>query len=265
MNPLALRLAAELGGALLAGPGPGLELLAIERIQAHGLPQVLVASAHAPDLLEPLAAIASAQEAGLGLNLVAVLVLPGTSPGAAFSYHRRRLGALLCALDAGLPWLGGRPMMAKRLPGRVRAATPLDLPKASLAPLEKADLKAFLPDWGKARRRAVFRRPEWTAVGGGFEAPLWPGVEPPAGGEVLAAPLVLPTATPVGEALRASLRAATGLPVPLLPCPGDPGLLHALGTLGPAALPFRGPESAWREAFARLAALPAPPHFCARC
>ena len=40
-------LAAELGGTLLSGPAPGLELLAIERIQAHGLPQILVAAGRA--------------------------------------------------------------------------------------------------------------------------------------------------------------------------------------------------------------------------
>ncbi|MFN8011862.1 MAG: hypothetical protein U0P81_10720 [Holophagaceae bacterium] len=265
MNPLALRLAAELGGSLLSGPGPSLDLLAIERVKAHGLPQVLVASAHAPDLLEPLAAIASAQEAGLDLNLVAVLVLPGTVPEAAFRHHRRRLGALSCALDAGLAWLGGRPMLAKRLPGRIRAARPVALPKAPLAPLEKAELKAFLPDWDKARRQAVFRQPPWAAVADGLETLLWPGVEPPEGAELLVAPLVLPTATPLAEALRISLRAALGQAVPCLPLPGDPTLLHALRGLGPEVAAFRGPEAAWRQAFERIAALPAPPHFCARC
>lgn len=265
MNPLALRLAAELGGSLLSGPGSGLDLLALERVKAHGLPQVLVASAHAPDLLEPLAAIVSAQEAGLDLNLVAVLLLPDTRPEAAFRHHRRRLGALTCALDAGLPWLEGRPMLAKRLPGRIRAARPLELPKAPLAPLEKAELKAFLPGWDKARRKEVFRQPGWKAVAEGFEADLWPGVEPPEGVEVRVAPLALPTATPVTEALRASLRTALGLPVPCLPLPGDPTLLHALRDLGPEVAAFRGPEAAWRQAFTRIAALPAPPHFCARC
>ncbi len=265
VNPLALRLAAELGGSLLTGPGPGLDLLAIERMKAHGLPQVLVASTHAPDLLEPLAAIAAAQEAGLGLNLVAVLLLPGAIPEAAFHHHRRRLGALICALDAGLPWLDGRPMLAKRLPGRIRAARPLELPKAPLAPLEKAELKAFLPDWDKARRKEVFRQPEWTAVGGGFESFLWPGLEAPAGAEILVGPLALSSATPVSEALRASLRAALGRPVPCLPLPGDPTLLHALKDLSPDVAAFRGPEAAWRQAFERIAALPAPPHFCARC
>jgi hypothetical protein len=265
VNPLALSLAAELGGSLLSGPSPGLDLLAIERIRAHGLPQVLVAARHAQDLLEPLAAIAAAQEEGLALNLVAVLALPGTTLDAAFRCHRRRLGALLCALDAGLPWLEGRPMLPKRLPGRVRAARPLGLRKAPLAPLEKAELEAFLPDWDKARRREVFRTPAWRECADGVEADLWPGVEVPEGAEVTTQPMILPTAGPVMEALRGALRCAVGGPVPLLPSPGDPAQLHALAALHPGAAPFRGPEAAWRLAFARLAALPAPPHFCARC
>ncbi len=265
MNPLALRLAAELGGVLLGGPSPSLDLLAIERVKAHGLPQVLVASAHAPDLLEPLAAIAAAQEAGLGLNLVAALVLPGTDPAAALSHHRRRLGALVCALDADLPWLGGRPMLAKRLPGRIWAPQPVKRPMAPLAPLEKAELKAFLPDWDKTRRREAFRLPPWQEEAGGYAADLWPGVEPPPGVEVRVPPVVLPSVTPLMEVLRASLRAGTGGPVPLLPLPGDPTLLHALRALTPETAAFRGPETAWRRAFEQLAELPAPPHFCARC
>lgn len=265
VNPLALRLAADLGGSLLAGPSPGLDLLAIERVKAHGLPQVLVASTHAPDLLEALAAIATVQEAGLDLNLVGVLALPGTDLEPAFRFHRRRLGALLCALDAGLPWLEGRPMLPKRLPGRIRAARPLELGKAPLAPLEKAELKTFLPAWDKARRREVFRVPAWREGAGGFVADLWPGVDVPEGAEVITPPRVLPTAGPVMASLRSALRAATGGPVPLLPSPGDPALLHALGALHPEAAPFRGPEAAWRLALARLAALPAPAHFCARC
>ena len=62
-----------------------------------------------------------------------------------------------------------------------------------------------------------------------------------------------------------SLRAALGRPVPYLPLPRDPTLLHALKDLSPDVAAFRGPEAAWRQAFERIAALPAPPHFCARC
>ena len=103
------------------------------------------------------------------------------------------------------------------------------------------------------------------AVEGGFESDLWTDVEIPEGASLLARPLSLPTATPVMEVLRLALRTATGLPVPFLPMPGDPALLHALRSLSPAIAAFRGPEAAWRAAFERLAALPAPPHFCARC
>jgi hypothetical protein len=56
-----------------------------------------------------------------------------------------------------------------------------------------------------------------------------------------------------------------GVPVPFLPQPGDARLLHALRLLRVEALAYRGPEAAWRQAFRNLAALPAPPHFCARC
>lgn len=265
MNPLALRLAAELGGTLLSGPAPGLELLAIERVLAHGLPQILVAAGHAGDLLEPLAAIAAVQERGIAVNLMAVLPLPGTDLEAAFHCHRRRLGALLCALDAGLPWLEDRPMLAKRLPGRLWSSRPLELAKAPWSPLEKAELKAFLPAWDKARRRSAFRLPAWVATGDGFEVDLWPGVEAPPGAELRVRPLILPTATPVVDELRSALRAATGQAIPLLPMPGDPSRLHALRMLCPHAAAFRGPEHGWRLAFEKLAALPAPPHFCARC
>jgi hypothetical protein len=265
MNPMALRLAAELGGTLLAGPAEGLELLAIERIRAHGLPQVLVAARHAGDLLEPLAAIAAAHAEGLDLNLVALLALPGTDLPAALRHHRRRLGALLCVLDAGLPWLDGKPMLPKRLPGRIRVPQPHALGKAPLSPLEKAELKAFLPDWPKARRRGAFRRAPWREAEGGFETELWPGVVVPPGAQILVQPLQVPTATPVVESLRQALRAAMGRPIPFLPLPGDPALLHALGLLSPAIGAFRGPESAWRLAFGKLAGLPAPAHFCARC
>jgi hypothetical protein len=265
MNPLALRLAAELGGTLLAGPAPGLELLAVERLAAHGLPQVLVAARHAGDLDAALAAAAAVQADGLALNIVAVLPLPATDLDRALAHHRRRLGALLCALDAGLPWLDDRPMLPKRLPGTVFAAAPMELAKAPLSPLEKAELKAFLPAWDKARRRAVFRRPPWRETEGGSVADLWPGVPVPAGATVRVAPLELPTAAPVVDALRAALRLSMGVPVPFLPQPGDARLLHALRLLRVEALAYRGPEAAWRQAFRNLAALPAPPHFCARC
>jgi hypothetical protein len=265
MNPFALRLAAELGGSLLSGPVPALELLVMERIQAHGLPQVLVAARHAGDLDAALAAATQVQNEGLGLNLIALLPLPSTDLAQALRHHRRRLGALVCALDAGLPWLENKPMLPKRLPGLLAAAKPLDLEKAPLSPLEKAELKAFLPHWDRARRRATFRRPDWRRDGDGFCTALWPGVQVPPGATVTVPPLELPTAAPVVDALRAALRGSLGVPVPFLPMSSDPSLLHALRLLRTDTLAFRGPEAAWCLALRNLAALPAPMHFCARC
>jgi len=265
MNPLALRLAAELGGTLLSGPAPGLALLAVERIAAHGLPQVLIAARHAGDLDAPLAAATTVQADGLALNIVAILPLPDTDAARALAHHRRRLGALLCALDAGLPWLDDRPMLPKRLPGILYATEAPELGKAPLSPLEKAELKAFLPHWDKHQRRSVFRRPPWLETEGGFQADLWPGVPVPPGATLRVPPLELPTATPTVDALRAALRMSMGVPVPFLPLPGDPSLLQALRLLRADTLAFHGPEAAWCQAFRNLAALPAPPHFCARC
>ena len=119
--------------------------------------------------------------------------------------------------------------------------------------------------WDKATRREVFRRGPWREVEGGFETGLWPGVPFPTSAELRVAPLELPTAKALMEVLRTSLRNASGQPIPLLPLPGDPTNLHALAQLTPAIAAFRGPEQAWRLAYEKLAELPAPPHFCARC
>jgi hypothetical protein len=268
MNPAALQLAAELGGTLLSGTAGS--LLLVERIQGHGLPQVLVLGRGAADLLEPLEAAERAQVAGLQLNLLALVPLPGCALAAALDLHRRRIGALVAALDAGLPWLDGKPMLARRLPGRIFRTLPMPLAKAPLGPLEKGELKAFLADWEKDRRKMVFRRPEWReapdhAEHGGFETELWPGVPLPEGAELRVPPLELPCATALADALRAALRAATGLPVPILPLPGDPSALHALRQLTLEIAAFRGPARAWELALAGLSRLPGPPHFCARC
>ena len=268
MNPAALQLAAELGGTLLSGTAGS--LLLVERIQGHGLPQVLVLGRGAADLLEPLEAAERAQAQGLALNLLALVPLPGCDLAAALDLHRRRIGALVAALDAGLPWLGGKPMLARRLPGRIFRAAPVPLAKAPLGPLEKSELKAFLADWEKDRRKMIFRRPEWReapdhAEHGGFETDLWPGVPLPDGAELRVPPLELPGATPLTEALRSALRTATGLSVPLLPMPADPSALHALRQLTAEIAVFRGPLRAWELALAGLARLPGPPHFCARC
>ena len=272
LNQAALQLAAELGGTLLSG-GAGVMaggLLLVERIKGHGLPQVAVLGRGAADLLEPLEAAERLQSGNLEFNLLALVPLPGCDLAATLGLHRRRIGALVAALDAGLPWLGGRPMLARRLPGRILRATPVPLAKAPMGPLEKGELKLLLADWEKDRRKMVFRRPEWReapdhAEHGGFETELWPGVPLPEGASLLCSPLELPIATPLMDVLRSSLRAATGMAVPFLPLPADPSPLLALRSLTPEIAAFRGPLQAWELALAGLARLPSPPHFCARC
>ncbi len=267
LNPAALQLAAELGGTLLRAEGGS--LLLVERIRAHGLPHVAVLGRDAADLHAPLAAAARAQARGVELNLLALLPLPGCDLAAALASNQRRLGALVAALDAGLPWLSDQPMLVRRLPGRVFRTAPVPLPKAPMGPLEKAELKLLLANWGSDQRKRVFRRPEWQEVptldGCGFEADLWPGVPVPEGAELRVAPLELPCATPLTDVLRGALRAATGCPVPFLPLPSDPAPLHALRQLTLEIAAFRGPIIAWEGALTGLAALPGPAHFCARC
>jgi hypothetical protein len=272
MHPAAFQLTAELGGTLLSGAAGGMEggLLLVERIKGHGLPQVAVLGRGAAEVLEPLEAAERVQAEGLEVNLLALVPLPGCDLAVALTLHRRRIGALVAALDVGLPWLGGKPMLARRLPGRIRRATPVPLAKAPMGPLEKGELKAFLADWEKDRRKMIFRRPEWREAPdheehGGFETDLWSGVPLPDGAELRVPPLVLPSATPLAEVLRAALRTATGMPVPILPMPEDPSTLHALHLLTPEIAAFRGPVRAWELALAGLSRLPGPPHFCARC
>ena len=263
MNPAALQLAAELGGTLLQGTGGG--LLLVERIQRHALPQVLVLGRTAADLHEPLAAAERLQAQGLQLNLLALLPLPECDLAAALALHSRRLGALVAALDAGLPWLDGKPMLVRRIPGRLFSTAPVPLAKAPMGPLEKGELKAFLADWDKDRRKQVFRRPEWRACEGGFEADFWPGVPLPEEARLCVPPLELPCATPLTEVLRAALRTATGQTVPILPLPADPAPLQALHQLTSEIAAFHGPVRAWELALLGLSRLPGPPHFCARC
>jgi hypothetical protein len=272
MNPAALQLAAELGGTLLSGVAGGMDggLLLVERVKGHGLPQVAVLGRGTADLLEALEAAERVQAGGVELNLLALMPLPSCDLAAVLDLHRRRLGALVAALDAGLPWLNGKPMLARRLPGRIFREMPVPLAKAPLGPLEKDELKAFLADWEKDRRKMTFRRPEWReapdhAEHGGFETDLWPGVPLPEGAELRVPPLELPCATPLTDALRAALRTAMGTPVPILPLPADPSALHALRILTPEIAAFRGPARAWELALTGLSRLPGPPHFCARC
>jgi len=269
MNPAALQLAAELGGTLLSGAtgGTGSGLLLVERLKGHALPQVAVLGRSAADLLTALEAAEQIQAEGVELNLLALVPLPGCDLVASLELHRRRIGALVAALDASLPWLGGKPMLVRRLAGRIHRSAPVPLDKAPMGPLEKGELKAFLADWDKDRRKMVFRRPEWRESPDqvGFETDLWPGVLLPDGAELLVPPLELPFATPLTDALRAALRTATGASVPFLPLPADPAPLHALRLLTPEIAAFRGPVRAWELALTGLSRLPGPPHFCARC
>lgn len=260
MDMAALHLAADLGGTVLSGEGGALVL--VERQRRHGLPVLLVLGTRTQHLLEALEAW---ETCDAFLNLCALLPAPDTDLCAALGFHRRRIGSLLAVLDASLPWLDDRPMLTKRMPGRIFMVSPKKLGKAPLSPLENDELKTFLPAWDKDQRREAFRRGLWTEVKDGFETDLWPGVALPNRAELRVPPLELPTATPLMEALRSSLRAALGRPVPLLPLPADPSNLHALAQLTPNIAAFHGPVKAWRMAYEKLADLPAPPHFCARC
>lgn len=247
MSLEALRLAAELGGARLAGEGGALVL--VERSRGHGLPCVAVLGREPAHLREALQAWEGSKAP---LNFTGILPLPDTRLAAALAFHRRRIGALTAALDASLPWLAGKPMLAKRLPGLLAADAALD--PAPMGPLERADLRDFFG--GEDQIEPLFIRPARL---------LWPEVAVPEGAELRVPPLRLAVGTPLMDGLRDALRRAFNGPVPLLPLPEDPSGLHALRVLTPEIAAFRGPAAAWDRAFQRLAALPAPPHFCARC
>lgn len=258
-----LQMAERLGGTLLQAAGAA-PLVIAERVARHGAPQVLVLAA-TPAALEPvLAAAFDLQAQGLDLNVVGV-VDPGPGLETALHLHQRRLGSLLCALQAAPAWGGGRPLLAKRLPGRIRAAQPAPLAPARLSPLERGQLREHDSAWTPGRLQSVFVQPPWEPAGGAWTARWWPGVELPAQAEVLLPPLELPAATPLSEALRGALRSTSGQPVPFLPVDGDPSRLHALGRLVAEAQAFDGGVEAWSGALLNLAQLPAPPHFCARC
>ena len=245
----ALRLAAELGGARLSGPGGPLVL--VERVRAHGLPALAVLGREPEHLREAL----KAWDNGTApINLIAILPLPETDLLEALTAQRRRIGAVTAALDASLPWLDGKPMLAKRLPGRVTEDAKLE--PVPLGPLEAEELRTFLEGWDEARVRATFT-PSATL--------LWPDASLPAGARLLVPPLRLGVGSALLDALRDALRRALNQPIPLLPLPEDPSGLHALRVLSKHAAAFRGPSTAWAFAFQSLAALPAPPHFCARC
>lgn len=238
-----LRLAAQWQGALLTGEGGA--LLLVERVREHRDPR-LALLAPAPEALAP--ALEAWAATDVPLTLVGLVPLPGVDLGRALRREARRIGALVGALDLGQPPLGEAPHLVRRLPGR------LDPPPSGLAPLPLTSLQAF------ELRRYLGELPAW-ALGDD----LWWEGPAPAGCRLLAAPLELPTATPLTEALRGALRATAGGPVDFLPQPGDPGPLHALRELTPAATAFHAGVAGWGEALRRLAVLPAPAHFCGRC
>lgn len=258
-----LQLVERLGGTLLQAAG-AVPLVIAERLARHGAPQVLVLGSGPAGLAPVLAAAGALQAQGLDLNVIGV-VDPGPGLETVLRLHQRRFGALLCALQAAPPWSGGRPLLAKRLPGRIRTTHPLPLAPARLSPLERGQLQEHDPAWTSARLQATFVQPPWEPAGTGWSTRWWPGIELPPGAEVLLPPLELPAATPLSEALRSALRSAWGLPVPFLPVDGDPSRLHALGHLATEVQAFDGGAEAWSSALLELARLPAPPHFCARC
>ncbi|HET6330093.1 MAG TPA: hypothetical protein VFF76_04825 [Holophagaceae bacterium] len=249
MNADALRLAAELGGTRLSGPGGPLVL--VERIRAHGLPALAVLGREPEHFRDALDAW---DRSDAPINLAAIVSLPGTDLAGALAAQRRRIGAVTAALDASLPWLENKPMLAKRLPGRV--AREVRLEPAQLGPLETAELRAFLDGWDEAGFRETFIS---------SASLLWPDTAPPAPERILVPPLRLAVGGPLLDALRDALRRALNRPIPLLPLPEDPSGLHALRLLSEHVAAFRGPATAWELALRSIATLPAPPHFCARC
>ena len=258
-----LQLAERIGGTLLQAPG-AVPLVVAERIARHGAPQVLALFA-GPEVLEPvLEAVGTLHAQGLDLNLIGLLD-PGAGLAEALQVHRRRLGAMLCALDSCTPWPGDSPMLAKRLPGVIRAREPVPMAFARLSPLERSLLRDYFLSGPQDDLEAMFSSPAWVPSGGLWLARLWPGVELPDDAELIVPELELQTAAPFADALRSALRAETGHPVPVLPLAADPSRLHALELLCPEVQIFHGPAGAWSRALAALARLPAPPHFCARC
>ncbi len=238
-----LRLAAEWKGALLSGGGG--PLLLVERVRAHTGPR-LALFAHRPEELAP--ALEAWEASDVNLNLVGLVPLEGTDLARALDREARRIGALLGALDLSQPRLGSLPHLLRRMPGILEPAVGglADLPLGSIQAFELRRYFGDLPDWARDGRH-------W-----------WEG-SAPVDARVIAEPLALPTASPLTEALRGALRARSKGPVDFLPHPGDPGPLHALRRLTPAATAFWGDVEVWAEALRRLAALPAPAHFCARC
>ncbi len=238
-----LRLAAEWQGSLLSGEGG--PLLLVERVREHTGPRLALFAHHPADLAPALEAWA---RSGVNLNLVGLVPLAQTELSRVFQREARRIGALLGALDLTQPALGEAPHLIRRLPGLLEpgAAGCLALPLTSIQAFELRRYLGALPAWAE-------------------EAQQWWEGPAPASARILAEPFMLPTAIPLAEALRGTLRAASPEPVDFLPVPGDPRPLAALRKLTPAVACFRGDAEIWGEALRRLAELPAPAHFCGRC
>ena len=126
MNPAALQLAAELGGTLLSGRREARAEASCwsSASRATACPRWPCWGAARRTCWSRLEAAERAQAAGLDLNLLALVPLPGCELAAALDLHRRRIGALVAALDAGLPWLEGKPMLVRRMPGPDLPAPP---------------------------------------------------------------------------------------------------------------------------------------------
>ncbi|HJV22177.1 MAG TPA: hypothetical protein VJ570_05750 [Holophagaceae bacterium] len=238
-----LRLAAEWQGALLTGEGG--PLLLIERVREHTGPRLALFGQRPEQLAPALEAWAASD---VNLTLVGLVPLATTDLPRALQREFRRIGALLGALDLSQSPLGPAPHLVRRLPGLLTGgeAAGSELPLTGIQAFELRSYCDGLPAWAAPGRH-------W------WEGPA------PTGAEVLAEPLALPTAIPLTDALRGVLRSRAQGPVDFLPLPGDPRPLHALKRLTPAATVFTGDAGVWREVLARLAALPAPAHFCGRC
>jgi hypothetical protein len=262
VNPESLQLASELGGTILLSERA--PLLVVERVKEHRFPRLLVFGQNAEDLETPLKAIELAHVEGLPLNLIAILFLGSGDLAKALVLHQKRLGSMLGALDASLPWLMDRPMMAKRLPGRIECHKATQLEPAFLGPMERVELASHLQGSNEALER-VFISPPWAKAGEMFQHKLWSDVPIPPEAKCVQAPMKLSTTSPFFEAFRMALRAALGHPIPLLPQDENPRALQAMAQLTPNLAAFRGPLSAWSLALRAIAELPAPPHFCARC
>lgn len=228
-------------------------MVLVERTVLHTAARVAVLSRAPEDLAPVLRAHEKLAQREIPINLVALLPLGEADLPALFDREARRIGALVAALDASLPWPSESPMMVRCLPGRIRG-------QGELAPLSLSSIQAF-----EMKRyfgeEPSFLQPQWD----NGQALWWPKTPRPPHSHIEVPPLELPTATLLSDTLRQALRKTTGAVVDFLPMVGDPTGLHALKALTSEVTAYRGSSATWEEALEGLAALPAPPHFCARC